>query len=140
MLSCLQIAVGFVDGKAESQLMRKMRITNFPVAKLFFPNGDMFDFNPSELKTVKAFAMFLFRQMNPPWVSIESVDKMLRVFMQAPRVALGIFDEEEKIPTGIRLTSLHLLLADFRKPPPERWIYPFGYARSSNEAYSAKPG
>ena len=104
-----QVAMGCVDAKANSKLMRKMRLTSFPAAKLFFPNGEMFDFNPMELKNVKMFATFLFRQLNPAWVSMKDVDMVARVFTQAPRVVLGIFDEEEKIPAGMSLPWVHFL-------------------------------
>mmetsp|Transcript_16163 Transcript_16163/g.41293 ORF Transcript_16163/g.41293 Transcript_16163/m.41293 type:complete len:778 (+) Transcript_16163:219-2552(+) len=94
-----KVQVGAVDAKASSKLMRKLRLTQFPTAKLFFPNGDMFEFNPAEVKSVKGFAMFLFRQLNPAWVDIDGVEMFRRVFEQAPRVVLGLFDEAEESPT-----------------------------------------
>mmetsp|Transcript_39637 Transcript_39637/g.94097 ORF Transcript_39637/g.94097 Transcript_39637/m.94097 type:complete len:593 (-) Transcript_39637:1160-2938(-) len=113
-----KVAVGSVDAKASSKLMRKMRLTAFPAAKLFFPNGDMFDFNPSELKNVKGFATFLFRQLNPAWITIKDTDMLVRVFLRMPRVLLGIFDDEERIKAEDIADVVAKTYRAMPEPPP----------------------
>lgn len=113
-----KVQVGSVDAKANQKLMRKLRLTQFPTAKLFFPNGDMFEFNPAEVKSVKGFAMFLFRQLNPAWVDIRSVDMFARVFQQASRVVLGVFDEEEEIAEEKVANLVAKTYRALPEPPP----------------------
>ena len=95
------ITLAAVDIRASAKVAKRLHVTHTPVAKLFFKNGDMFQFDPMELKDTKTLGNYLYRQQQEPYRMLHNESHALAYLAKFPKTAMMVLDSDRNLTAVI---------------------------------------